>query len=110
MSASDARLTSDTSILQVHSFETCTRPSDKAGLAFRTEKDKANEHLLTGAYLSVRDRNKAQFNAVFRRVINASSEVYTRLVYNKLSTNCSAHLADRAPFLKANASASVSKL
>ncbi|MBQ8394316.1 MAG: hypothetical protein IJX49_01960 [Clostridia bacterium] len=30
---------------------------------FRNEQVKANEHLLTGAYIDVRDRNKAEFNA-----------------------------------------------
>ena len=45
-------------------------PTDNAVAQFRTEKDKANEHLLTGAYIDVRDLNKAEFNAVFRRVIN----------------------------------------
>ena len=34
---------------------------------FRTKKDKANEHLLTGAYRDVRDRNKAKNNAVFTK-------------------------------------------
>ena len=37
---------------------------------FRNEQVKANEHLLTGVYSSVHDLNKAEFNAVFRRVIN----------------------------------------
>ena len=35
---------------------------------FRSEQVKANEHLLTGAYIDVRDRNKAEFNAVLRRI------------------------------------------
>ena len=33
---------------------------------FRNEQVKANEHLLTGAYTDVRDRNKAEFNAEMR--------------------------------------------
>ncbi len=33
---------------------------------FRNEQVKANEHLLTGAYIDVRDRNKAEFNAEMR--------------------------------------------
>ena len=34
----------------------------------RTEQDKENEHLLTGAYIDVRDRNKAEFDEVLRRL------------------------------------------
>ena len=35
---------------------------------FRNKQDKANEHLLTGAYIDVRDRNKAERNAEMRRL------------------------------------------
>ena len=35
---------------------------------FRNKQVKAREHLLTGAYIDVRDRNKAERNAVFRRL------------------------------------------
>ena len=35
---------------------------------FRNKQDKTNEHLLTGAYIDVRDQNKAEFNAVLRRL------------------------------------------
>ena len=33
---------------------------------FRNEQVKANEHLLMGAYIDVRDQNKAKFNAEMR--------------------------------------------
>ena len=35
---------------------------------FRNKQVKAREHLLTGAYIDVRDRNKAERNAEMRRL------------------------------------------
>jgi hypothetical protein len=35
---------------------------------FRIKQFKAREHLLTGAYIDVRDRNKAERNAEMRRL------------------------------------------